>query len=305
MGEKRKKKATCVVIIFTLIVVVFVSMSFFSQNALSDVVRGDADESKQIPILMYHSFTKEENPEGKLPTVISVKAFQNQLDALSKEGYQTVTYEDLINYVYHNGSIPKKPVVISIDDGYRNVLELAVPVLEEFNYKATIAVIGCSVGKEVYKDTEYPIIPHFSFAEAEKYVEKGVIELQSHSYDMHQVPSLDGPNCRQGVLKKEEESSEVYIQALTNDYIRSRNQILTGVKKTPEVFTYPKGLYDDQSERILHFCGVKVTVTMDSGMNNIRKDYPESLYLLKRVEVTNGMTGAELLELLNNYSDRW
>ena len=79
MGEKRKKKATCVVIIFTLIVVVFVSMSFFSQNALSDVVRGDADESKQIPILMYHSFTKEENPEGKLPTVISVKAFQNQL----------------------------------------------------------------------------------------------------------------------------------------------------------------------------------------------------------------------------------
>ena len=71
------------------------------------------------------------------------------------------------------------------------------------------------------------------------------------------------------------------------------------------MFTYPKGLYDDQSERILHFCGVKVTVTMDSGMNNIRKDYPESLYLLKRVEVTNGMTGAELLELLNNYSDRW
>lgn len=77
MGEKRKKKATCVVIIFTLIVVVFVSMSFLSQNALSDVVRGDADGSKQIPILMYHSFTKEENPEGNLPTVISVKAFQN------------------------------------------------------------------------------------------------------------------------------------------------------------------------------------------------------------------------------------
>lgn len=261
---------------------------------------GEADAyTAEVPVLMYHSFT--EDPGEVDYTTVLLEDFRSQVAALRDEGYRTVTYQDLIDYVRLGTELPEKPVLISIDDGYQDNLELAVPVLEEAGFSATIAVIGCSVGKTDYKDTGTPITPHFSLESAAPYVERGVLDIQTHSYDMHQVAALDGEDCRQGVLRREGESEEDYLTALASDVSRAREQITSVLDSAVQVYTYPYGWYDTMTEVALHNLGFQVTVTTEPGVNEIIKGIPQSLYLLKRITVAGGVSGGELMQTMSGF----
>lgn len=257
----------------------------------------------EVPILMYHSFT--ENPGEINYTTVLLEDFRGQIAALKNEGYQAVTYQDLIRYVRSGVELPEKPVLISIDDGYQNNIDLAAPVLEAEGFSAAVAVIGCSVGKSSYKDTGTPITPHFSLESdaVSYYVEKGVLDIQTHSYDMHQVAELDGEDCREGVLRKDGEPEADYIAALTDDVRRAREQIAPapGGSDQVQVYTYPYGWHDEMSETALHSLGFQVTVTTDPGVNTVIKGLPQSLYLLKRIAVPGGASGEELLRTLSGF----
>ena len=245
-----------------------------------------------LPILMYHSFD-----EGT--GAVTAAEFESQLSALRDVGYTAVTYDDLFAYVAHGTELPAKPVLITFDDGYRNNLDVAAPLLEEYGMSAAISVIGVSVGKDTYKDTGEAMTPHFSLEQALPWVERGILDIKSHSYDMHQVPERDGEDCRRGVLRMEGESEEDYVSALTEDLLRSRAQLEAVPGLSADVFTYPNGLYDTLSEAVLRGLGVRATVTTDYGVNVLVKGVPQSLFALKRVSVDPGMDGAALLARLD------
>ena len=101
---------------------------------------------------MYHAFTEDEADTGSLCTPAS--EFARQLSALRDAGYTSVDYADLIEFVNGDGKLPEKPLLISIDDGYQNNLDLAAPLLEKYGFCANIAVIGVSIGHTTYKDTD-------------------------------------------------------------------------------------------------------------------------------------------------------
>ena len=251
----------------------------------------------KVPILMYHSFT--EDPAEVTDMTAYIGDFEKQLQALQKAGYHTVFYQDLLDYVYHGKELPDKPLLITFDDGYQNNLDLAAPLLERYGDCATVAVVGCSVGKDTYKDTGSPIIPHFALEDAKDYLSKGVLDIQSHSYDMHQVQNFDGEDCRHGVLQMSGEGEDDYVEALTDDFLRSKTQIESALDVECTVFTYPYGSCSTLSEVLLHSLGLKVTVTMDSGVNEVIKGIPQSLYRLKRINVVGGMTDEELVSTLS------
>ena len=253
--------------------------------------------SQTVPILMYHSFSPDDS--GCVSdTIVSAHTFEAQLRTLSRAGYETVTYQDLIDYVYEGAPLPEKPVLITADDGYQDNLTIMAPLLEAQHFTATVAVIGCSVGKDTYKDTGVPISPHFSLEDAAEWVDKGVLDIQPHSYDMHQVPALDGAGCRSGVLMLPGENEEDYQTALTEDFLRAKEQLEGSLDVTCQAFTYPYGAWDSRSEEILHCLGVRVTVTTKSGSNRLVRGQPKSLSRLRRYAVTNDMTGEALLSLL-------
>ena len=243
-------------------------------------------ETADVAILMYHAFTEDEADTGSLYTPAS--EFARQLSALRDAGYTSVGYADLIEFVNGDGKLPEKPLLISIDDGYQNNLDLAAPLLEKYGFCANIAVIGVSIGHTTYKDTDIPIMPHFSLEDVRPWIRRGVLTVTTHSYDMHQLASVDGEGCRRGVLQKSGESEADYIAALTQDYTVAQEQLDDLPGKPLPVFTYPYGAYSELSERVLHELGVQVTVTTASGANRLVRDEPESLYLLRRINVPAG-----------------
>ena len=266
--------------------------------AVVAVPRTPAAQTADVAILMYHAFTEDEADTGSLYTPAS--EFARQLSALRDAGYTSVGYADLIEFVNGKGELPEKPLLISIDDGYQNNLDLAAPLLETYGFCANIAVIGVSIGHTTYKDTDIPITPHFSLEDARPWIKRGVLTVTTHSYDMHQIAAVDGAGCRRGVLQMHGEAEPDYIAALTQDYTRAQEQLAGLQGKVLPVFTYPFGAYSELSERVLQELGVQVTVTIANGANRLVKGEPETLRLLHRIHVWRGTKPDMLLSRIDS-----
>ena len=83
--------------------------------------------------------------------------------------------------------------------------------------KATFFAIGATVGNtEHYKDTEFPITPHYSYEQAKEMSDSGLVSIQSHTFDMHQwAPYEPGDRVRNNILRWKDETEEEYTEALT------------------------------------------------------------------------------------------
>jgi len=252
------------------------------------------DYSVSVPILMYHHMA-ETGSEGMF---VSPERFEEQIQALAQNGYHAVTMADLIGYVYRGESLPENPVCITMDDGYLSNYVHAWPILEKYDMRGTIFVIGSSVGhKEWYKDTNYPITPHFGWEEAAEMVASGVIEIQSHSYDMHQwAPFETGSEIRECMLPLGEENFLTYRDVLLRDLEKFREEYTEFLPGDVYAVAYPRGEYCIESEVLLHGAGVCVTLTTECAHTNVLiKGLPQSLYGLQRITVSDAMTGDELI----------
>lgn len=287
-----ENKVNLLIILFALFVIIAGLVVLLDQFGLFGDKNDLSDKnSAAVPILMYHHFVDEGNPG----TVISAEMFDKQLAALRDAGFTAISFEELCAFVYDGVALPKRPIIITIDDGYMSVYETAFPILRKYNMKATVFIIGVSHGRSLYKGTQYPIIPRFDDAEAREMVESGIISIQSHSYDMHQHEPYETGPFRTGVLQMDGESREEYIQAFSEDFRRASAQIEAMLGTPAFVYSYPFGRSSDLSEELLHDFGVTATLTIVEGVNTVVRDTPESLFLLKRFNVPGDMTPEELL----------
>ena len=264
-------------------------------NVLSQTALSEDEISTQVPILMYHHLSEDvTNSE-----MVSPEQFEAQIRALSEAGYTGVSFDELRAYVLRGEPLPEKPVVITFDDGYRSNYTLAYPILQKYNMKATIFAIGVSFGKDHYKDTDYVITPHFGAAEAAEMTASGLISIQSHTYDMHQWPPYETDSAvRENILQLPGESEESYVQALTEDFTRSR-ALLEGATGQPvDVLAYPAGQYSTLAQVTLQSLGVHVTLSTNPGVNTVVKGLPQTLYAMLRFAITEDISPEALLDMI-------
>ena len=244
-----------------------------------------------VPIICYHQVSRDEPGDA----TVTAATLEGHLKALSDAGYTPIDVHELKAYVENGAPLPEKPVMITFDDGYLGNYEIAYPILREYGFKATIFVIGTSVGKSTYKDTGIQINPHFTLEEAEEMRESGLITIASHGYDVHEVEGLDPEPVRQGVLIREGESEEDYVRFLTGDTLKMFEMI----GEDAGFMAYPHGDRDERARVILRSAGVFATVTTDGNYKNvIVRGLPQTLFDLGRLVVGDDMTGEALVEKL-------
>lgn len=251
-----------------------------------------------LPVLMYHHFT-EISHEG---TEVSEARFREQVSAMSGAGYHAVTVPQLIDYVKNGTPLPEKPVLITMDDGYTSNLTIAAPILEEYGMCATVFVIGINEGEEAYVHSGEPFWQErFSYEEAAPWVEKGVIDVQSHTFDMHQLASY-GFSGRDGVLRMEGESGADYRKALLADAEACRERRKGKVDGELYALAYPFGYYDLEADAIMKEAGYTVTITIDDRPNRLMLHDMSCLRMLGRINVTDRMSGEDLISRLDQFS---
>jgi len=249
-----------------------------------------------LPVLMLHNIDEDASNTA----IITEEKLRSLLGYLKDEAYSTILYDDLYNYAQKGIPLPDKPIMITLDDGYKSNYEIVYPLLMENGQRATIFPIGSSFGKDTYKDTGIKIYEHFSLAQAKEMVDSGYIDIGSHSFDMHQSEKLeeDKNNVHKSMIRLENEREEDYIDLVRRDF-DSFNQIYKSLGKGDvRTLAFPLGEYDCQLTSLLAEMGIESTFTIIGGNNTIIKGLPQTLYNLRRNNVSETSEIGEMLDEL-------
>lgn len=104
-----------------------------------------------VPIMMYHYISNTPaNNLLKLSLTVKPTLFSAQLDYLKQQGYQTITFNQLFDALYYGGPLPKKPIILSFDDGYEDAYQVALPILKAHGYSGMFYIITGKVGWQGY-----------------------------------------------------------------------------------------------------------------------------------------------------------
>ena len=228
-------------------------------------------EGVTLPILLYHNITSEDGNYD--PDVhISQKNFKEQIDYLKENNYSTITFRDYYDYRTTGKELPKKPIIITFDDGYRSNYDIAYPYLKEKGMKATIFTVTHSA--YIPKTFSYD---HFNWAEAKEMVKSGVIDIESHSAG-HLI--------------------HIYLSynACLYQARRSFFDIYKNTGKRPFTYAYPTGAFTAESQMIVKDAGFVVQCSVQGKLN----DDMTPLNELRRLNIRGDVTLEEFKNLIEN-----
>lgn len=239
-----------------------------------------------LPILMYHD-VKETKP-GK--DSITPFELESDLRYLRSAGYTPVAMAEVVAYVYGGAPLPEKPIVLSFDDGLLSVYTTVGPLLEKYGAKIVLSAIGRSADEFSALPSGNPRYAHATWPQLRELQEKGLAEIQNHSYDLHR-----DAGGMLGCQQKPDESGADYALRLTEDICKMQERVRDELGTVPNTFAYPYGKYCDLSEGILGELGFRASLTCDFGMNLLTRD-PDCLMGMKRVCRSHGADLESLLE---------
>lgn len=111
----------------------------------------------KVPILMYHHVgdLPEHADSIRKGLTVSTNEFENEMQWLHAHGYSSVSLDDLYLHINKTTSEwPKKPIIITFDDGYDDVFQNAVPILLKNGLQGSFAIItsfpGQTQGDNIY-----------------------------------------------------------------------------------------------------------------------------------------------------------
>jgi peptidoglycan/xylan/chitin deacetylase (PgdA/CDA1 family) len=198
-------------------------------------------EETVIPILDYHNFTTEESSSYK----INIIEFEKQMDYLATHNYSVISLSELLAGL-RDGQLPPKPIVITIDDGFKSTFTLAYPVLKKYNFPATLFLYTDFVEKNSYSLTWEEI----------REMTKNNIEIGSHTLS----------HCN--LLKyKKNENYETYLARIRREIFLSKEILESKIGGEVKSFAYPYGVYSPIIKNLVIQAGYEGILNANS-MNN-------------------------------------
>lgn len=258
--------------IIVVLLIVIISIMGIADNVIKSR-EAAAKPVVRLPIIMYHQILKEKSKWGQY--IISPDDFEKDLIYFIENGYTTITVQDLIDYVYNEKELPEKPIMISFDDGYLTSKVYVLPILEKYNAKAVVSIVGDFTDEFTENKDKNISYAYMTWDDVNELVQSEHIEIQNHSYNMHKLSK------RKGIAKLPRESVENYRKALNNDILYMQDLIEKNTGYRPTAFTYPFGAISKDAEPILRDMGFLALLTCNEGVNMLTGEKDE-LFSLKR-----------------------
>ena len=138
-----------------------------------------------VPVLNYHRI----DSGIRHSLVVPPDEFKKQMQYLHDEGYHTITLDELYEYVTKGTELPDKPVLITFDDGYIDNYQHAMPILKEYNMKATLFMITGSIGENRFVNLEQL-----------KEMQANGIDIQSHTVNHKDLRNMSLQQARDELI---------------------------------------------------------------------------------------------------------
>lgn len=250
---------------------------------------GGAD-AVTLPIVMYHQLTQDPSKVDK--HCITVTQFEQDLRFLKEKGYETVTVSDLLEYIYDGKPLPKKPIMITVDDGYESIYTYGYPLLQQYDMCIVLNIIGSTTEYYTDKADHNLNYSYIRWAQAKAMADSGHAELQSHSYDLHKAA-----NGRKGMQKMSGENLESYEAILVADLQKMQDITFQNTGYYPTAVAYPFGAWSKETPQILKKLGLQAAFTCEERINCITPEDPDCLYRLRRFNRVGGASSSFFAKL--------
>lgn len=224
------------------------------------------DTAVPLPVAMYHSVTDQGESPGEY--VISPSMLEKDLQWLSQHGYETVVVGDLVSHVENGTPLPEKPVMLTFDDGYYNNYRNAYPLLQKYGMQAVLSPVGTLVEQFTETDDpeEHEVWSYCTSGELQEMAASGVVEIQNHSYDFHELTP------RRGCLRKSGEDEATYRNIFFED-TRKAQELFRSIGISPPVcYTYPYGARNAETDALVQEYGFVASLSCEEGITCITRD---------------------------------
>ena len=208
-----------------------------------------------VRILMFHSIANEHvlGIDNRNVVELPPLAFRRLIRYLVPR-YRIISLVELVELLEHQIPLPAKTLVLTFDDGYANNYHEALPLLSEFDLRATIFVAAGFIGKPGYLE------------------ESMLAPLLARHID------LEGHTVNHPVL------SQVKEEVAREEITRGKELLAQLSGKPVTIFAYPKGKLQHYSPRVVELvreAGFRAACTTLRGTNTLKTP----LFELRRIGI--------------------
>lgn len=216
-----------------------------------------------VPVIMYHRVINNPENEGVYGTYIYEDMFKKHLQYLKDKNYTVITFKDLDKIGWRNRfEKDRKYIILTFDDGYKDNYDLAFPILKEFNFKATIFLMGSLTYNEW--DVKAGGERKFSLMSVEmiKEMQDYGIEFGAHTFNHPKINTLSNEEIEHQIVDVKKPLEE-----------KIGKEIIT--------FAYPYGILNDYAKEMAKKAGYTFALATDSGSVCLSDD----LYQIRRIAI--------------------
>jgi peptidoglycan/xylan/chitin deacetylase (PgdA/CDA1 family) len=195
-----------------------------------------------VPVLTYHHFGKNCTSPYCMPAAV----FDRQMKYLKKKGYRVITLGTLLSFLRYRHAIPKKSVVIAIDDGNSSAYTIAYPMLKKYGYTATLFIytdfVGISKGAITWEQL--------------RQMKAAGFEIGSHTRSHSDLTK-----------QREGESHAEYKARVENELLGSKRLLDKKLGQNTIYLAFPYGRYNERVLAISEQVGYKLGFSVRRGGN--------------------------------------
>ncbi len=217
----------------------------------------------EMPILTYHRIVRTPKEGGALPIWVTAEQFEQHLQFLKQQGFQTTTFRDLDvpnrfeDHAVPHRTKPKKRIILSFDDGYEDNYTLLFPLLKKYGMTAVIFLVADRT--ENTWDNEnisgLPPLKLLNTAQILEMQEYG-IEFGSHTLTHPHLPNIP-------------------LEQAQREITESKLRLEERLGRLVQTFCYPYGALNEQIKVVVREAGYKYGIASDSGGLALHEDLLE------------------------------
>lgn len=214
--------------------------------------------SVHVPILYYHYI--EINPDpvgdpGRNELLITPENFEDQLLSLKDHGYTTINLDDLVRGINDPSTLPDKPIILTVDDGYRDFYTNAFPIIKKVGLKLTLFALARSdqMGSN-----------YLSNSQLKEISQSPLVTIACHTLDHTDLKNRDENFQRDQIFG-------------------CKSQMESIIGKPVRHFAYPYGDFDETTLRLVQEAGYETaSSTIGGSYQGV-----DNIFQLRRIHVGN------------------
>jgi peptidoglycan/xylan/chitin deacetylase (PgdA/CDA1 family) len=172
--------------------------------------------------------------------------FELQMRYLKENGYHVITAEELLAFLEYRQRLPQKSVLITMDDGYRSVYNIAYPILKKYDFTATLFIYTSFVGISKMAIT---------------WDQLKEMQLKGFIIGSHTIYHSDLTQAKEGETERE------FMARIKQELYGSKKIIDQKLGQDTYIIAYPFGYYDQISIQMAKNAGYKMAVSVKRGGN--------------------------------------